>query len=165
MLDKLLRRPLPEQIVALLEKLEQNPDTSHLEKVEQLLDYYETQLTRYEEWVIKRQMRKIRNVIRREKTLNHVMRIVINDKTDEEKRQEAEALRYNALKDVYSKQLAASMQNTKNTVSASLLQHAQMHQDQVQLIKAHQAAQQARDDMYARGYTDSRSYFNARNYL
>jgi len=145
MLDKLLRRPLPEQIVALLEKLEQNPDTSHLEKVERLLEYYETQLTRYEEWVIKRQMRKIRKGIRREQTLNHVMCIVINDKTDKERRQEEEVQRLTSL---YSQNLAASMQNTKNTVSASLLQqHAQM--------------QQAQHNLYA----DPRAYFTARNYL
>lgn len=88
MLEKLLRAPLPEQIVALLEKLEQNPDTSHLRKVEQLLEYYETHLTRYEEWVIKRNMRRIRDVIRREQTLNNVMNIVVGRPTDEEKRAE-----------------------------------------------------------------------------
>lgn len=150
MLDKLLRAPLPEQIVALLEKLEQNPDASHLQKVENLLEYYETQLTRYEEWVIKRQMRKIRKGVRREQTLNHVMCIVINDKTDKEKREEAEALRYNALKDTYAKQLAASMQNTKNTISGSLLQQA--------AARSHQQMQQAQQELYARGYTDPRSY-------
>ena len=158
MLDKLLRAPLPEQIVALLEKLEQNPDASHLQKVENLLAYYETQLTRYEEWVIKRQMRKIRKVIRREQTLNHVMCIVINDKTDKERREEAESLRYNALKDPYAKQLAASMQNTKNSITGNLMQHAQAHNSLVAHAKAHQAAQQAQHDLYARGYTDPRSY-------
>ena len=86
MLDKLLRARLPEQIVALLEKLEQDPDTSHLEKVERLLDYHASNFTRYEEWVIKRQMRKIRNVIRREETLNNVMSIVINEPTEEQRR-------------------------------------------------------------------------------
>ncbi len=160
MLDKLLRRPLPEQIVALLEKLEQNPDTSHLEKVERLLEYYETQLTRYEEWVIKRQMRKIRKVIRREKTLNHVMRIVINHKTDEELRQEADMLRYNAMQNTYAKQLAASMQNTKNSITGNLMQHAQAHNALVAHVKAHQAAQQAQHDLYVRGYTDPRSYLD-----
>jgi hypothetical protein len=133
--------------------------------VEQLLEYYETQLTRYEEWVIKRQMRKIRKVIRREKTLNHVMRIVINDKTDEELRREADMLRYNALQSTYSKQLAASMQNTKNSITGNLMQHAQAHNSLVAHVKAHQAAQQAQHDLYARGYTDPRSYFTARNYL
>jgi vacuolar-type H+-ATPase catalytic subunit A/Vma1 len=126
MLDKLLRAPLPEQIVALLEKLEQNPDTSHLGKVEKLLDYYETRLTRYEEWVVKRQMRKIRNVIRREQTLNNVMRIVINEKTDEELRMEERAALYN--------KLSAST----GTISGTLAQHSAAQQAQVAHIHAHQ---------------------------
>jgi vacuolar-type H+-ATPase catalytic subunit A/Vma1 len=127
MLDKLLRARLPEQIVALLEKLEQNPDASYLEKVEKLLDYYETRLTRYEEWVIQRQLRKIRYAIRRENTLNNVMRIVINDKTDEEKRRE-ERVNY----------MAQGLAQSTGTFSGTLAQHAAAHQAQIANINAQQ---------------------------
>ena len=152
MLDKLLRAPLPEQIVTLLEKLEQNPDTSHLEKVEKLLDYHASNFTRYEEWVIKRQLRKIRNVIRREQTLNNVMSIVINDKTDEDLRMEELRGLHNQQANAYTQQLAKSMQATKNAVSSGLLsQHAQLYNTQAQLIKAHQQAQ----SMYASEYADA----------
>lgn len=79
MLEKLLRAPLPEQIVALLEKLEQDPDTSHLYKVEKLLDYNKTRFTRYEAWVIKRSLRKLRFTLNRAWTLQKTMSIVINE--------------------------------------------------------------------------------------
>jgi len=74
-----LRAPLPEQIVALLEKLEQDPDTSHLYKVEKLLDYNKTRFTRYEAWVIKRSLRKLRFTLNRAWTLQKTMSIVINE--------------------------------------------------------------------------------------
>lgn len=135
MLEKLLRLPLPEQIVALLEKLEQNPDTSHLRKVDQLLEYYETQLTRYEEWVIKRNMRRVRNVIRREQTLNDVMSIVVDRPTRDEEAAEA---RIKYASSPYTANLAASMQGTKNTITGNLMQHAAAQQAQIAHIQAHQ---------------------------
>lgn len=123
MLDKILRAPLPEQIVALLEKLEQSiDDASHLEKVEKLLDYHATKLTRYERWVIRRQMRKNYYAIRRAQTLNNVMSIVINEPTERERYEEQRAKMY------------ASMNGTSGT----LAQHAAMHQAQVAHIKAQQ---------------------------
>lgn len=79
MLEKLLRAPLPEQVVALLEKLEQDPDTSHLEKVERLMLYHKTQFTRYEMWVLKRALRKLHFTIQRAWTLEKTMSIVINE--------------------------------------------------------------------------------------
>ena len=79
MLEKLLRAPLPEQIVALLEKLEQDPDTSHLERVTILLEYRKTQFTRYETWIIKRALRKLRFTLERAWTLQKTMSIVINE--------------------------------------------------------------------------------------
>ena len=143
MLDKILRAPLPEQIVALLEKLEQNlGDTSHLERVEKLLDYHATKLTRYERWVIKRQMRKNYHAIRREQTLNNVMKIVINDRSDRE-RQEAEQ---------------AKMYTSLNGTSATLVQHAAMHNAQAAHIKAQQRAYQ-NAMMYGVGYTDPRALY------
>lgn len=121
MLEKLLRLPLPEQIVALLEKLEQNPDTSHLRKVENLLDYYETNLTRYEEWVIKRNMRRVRNVIRRDNTLNDIMSIVVDRPTRGEER--AERL---------------GVSTGTGAISGTLSQHALAQQAQIAHISAHQ---------------------------
>ena len=143
MLNKLLRAPLPEQIVALLEKLEQNPDTSHLEKVEKLLDYYASSFTRYEEWVIKRQMRKIRNVIRREQTLNNVMRIVINEKTEEEKYEE-QRINY----------VTQGLVNSTGTYIGTLPQHALAQQAQIAHINAHQQLmnQAQIQKMYPQGF-------------
>jgi hypothetical protein len=82
MLKKLLRAPLPEQIVALLEKLEQNPDASHLVRVDALMDNDNRfEFTWYEKRVIKYELNKMRNVLRRARTLEDVMRIVINEPT------------------------------------------------------------------------------------
>jgi hypothetical protein len=83
MLEKLLRARLPEQIIALIEKLEQDPDASHLDKVVWLMKNSEAVFTRRERWALKRAVRKCRNVLRREQTLNRVMRIVINEPTQE----------------------------------------------------------------------------------
>lgn len=143
MLDKILRAPLPEQIVALLEKLEQSlGDTSHLEKVEKLLDYHATKLTGYERWVIKRQMRKNYHAVRRAQTLNNVMSIVINESTERERYEEQRAKMY------------ASMNGT----SATLVQHAAMHNAQAAHIKAQQRAYQ-NAMMYGVGYTDPRALY------
>ena len=85
MLEKLLRARLPEQIIALIEKLEQDPDASHLEKVVWLMENSEAVFTRRERWALQRAVRKCRNVLRREQTLNRVMRIVINEQAEEKK--------------------------------------------------------------------------------
>jgi hypothetical protein len=136
---------LPEQIVALLEKLEQNPDTSHLEKVARLMDHHESTFTKYEEWMLRRTMVRIRNVIRRETTLNRAMSIVINDPTDEEKRmKEREAM--------YTK-----LSNSTGTLSGTLSQHAAAQQVQIAHINAHQ--QLMNQAQYASGYVDARSYW------
>lgn len=79
MLEKLLRAPLPEQVVALLEKLEQDPDTSHLRRVENLLGHSKTRFTQYETWVIKHALRKLRFTLQRAWTLEKTMSIVINE--------------------------------------------------------------------------------------
>jgi hypothetical protein len=83
MLEKLLRARLPEQIIALIEKLEQDPDASHLDKVVWLMENSEAVFTRRERWALQRAVRKCRNVLRREQTLNRVMRIVINEQAEE----------------------------------------------------------------------------------
>jgi len=79
MLEKLLRARLPEQIVALIENLEQNPDTSHLEKIGSYLETYNRFLTKFECWMLIRAMRKVRKAVRRAELLQRAMSIVINE--------------------------------------------------------------------------------------
>ena len=79
MLEKLLRARLPEQIVALIENLEQNPDTSHLEKLGNYLETYKRYLTKFERWMIIRAMIKVRKAVRRAELLQKAMSIVINE--------------------------------------------------------------------------------------
>jgi len=144
MLEKLLRARLPEQIVALVEKLEQDPDTSHLQKVEWLLDHPEAVLTRYERWALQRAVRKCRNVIRREKTLNRAMSIIINEPVKEK------------APDTY-------MYPNPGIQGAgmSLQQHGALHQANIAQIAAQlQAKHDARN--YAQGYTDTRSLYNGK---
>lgn len=154
MLDKLLRAPLPEQIVALLEKLEQNPDTSHLNKVMSLLDYHQTRLTRYEEWVIKRQMRKIHNVIRRAQTLDDVMSIVVDRPTREEEAREARI-----------KYAGAGLAQSTGTISGTLMQHAAAHNNHVAHVKALAAQQQLMSQaQIGTGITSPSGFLDPRNY-
>jgi hypothetical protein len=78
MLEKILRARLPEQIVALIENLEQNPDASHLEKVSGFLDHYRRDITQFEHWMLMRVMRKVRKIVKRDELLRGAMAIVIN---------------------------------------------------------------------------------------
>lgn len=78
MLEKLLRARLPEQIVALIENLEQNPDASHLAKLGKFLEYYAEDITKFERWMLRRAMRKVRKVVKRDALLRDAMEIVIN---------------------------------------------------------------------------------------
>lgn len=82
MLEKLLRARLPEQLVALIENVEQNPDTSHLEKLESILDFYRHDLTKFERWMLIRTLRKVRGVVRRDALLRKAMEVVINAPSD-----------------------------------------------------------------------------------
>lgn len=140
MLEKLLRAPLPEQIVALLEKLEQNLDASHLEKVENLLESHATKLTGYERWVIKRQMRKNYHALRRERTLNNVMSIVVDRPTDEEERRLAHIEIEQNLAPQRAK-MYASLSASTGTLTGN-----------GQIINAHQQMM----NRYASGYSDPR---------
>ena len=78
MLEKLLRARLPEQIVALIENLEQNPDASHLHKVREFASLYESDITAFENWMLMRTMRKVRKLVKRDELLRGAMAIVIN---------------------------------------------------------------------------------------
>jgi len=124
-----LRAPLPEQIVALLEKLEQDPDASHLAKVDSFLDSHLTELTRYEKWVINHELNKMRKVIRRARTLDDVMRIVINEPT----------LTEQAEQEWTQAQLQAQLGRSTGTISGTLGQHAAAAQRvSIAQINAHQ---------------------------
>jgi hypothetical protein len=145
MLEKLLRARLPEQIVALVEKLEQDPDTSHLQRVEWLLKTDSSRFTRYERWVIKRALRKSQDVVRREETLNRVMSIVINEPVKE-------------------KGPDVSMYPNPGLQGAglSLQQHGALHQANIARIQAAQLQAQHDARNYAQGYTDTRSLYNGK---
>jgi hypothetical protein len=78
MLEKLLRARLPEQIVALIENLEQNPDASHLVKLDRFLAHEEIEITKFERWMLRRVRRKIADIARRDATLQRAMEIVLN---------------------------------------------------------------------------------------
>jgi hypothetical protein len=78
MLEKLLRARLPEQIVALIENLEQNPDASHLVKIDRFLAHDEIEITKFERWMLRRVRRKVADIARRDATLQRAMEIVIN---------------------------------------------------------------------------------------
>jgi hypothetical protein len=146
MLKKLLRAPLPEQIVALLEKLEQDPDASHLVKVDNLMDNSRTEFTWYEKRVIKHELNKMRNVIRRAQTLDDVMRIVINEPT----------LAEQAEQEWTQAQLQAQLGRSTGTISGTLGQHAAAQRVSIAHIHAHQQLMN-QAQWYASGYTDPRA--------
>jgi hypothetical protein len=58
------------------------------------MDNTEAVFTRHERWALKRAVRKCRNVLRREQTLNSVMRIVINEPALEKVPEQPQAIRY-----------------------------------------------------------------------
>ena len=78
MLEKLLRARLPEQIVALIENLEQNPDASHLEKVLEFASRYGPDITNFESFMLGRAVRRVRKLVKRDELLRGAMAIVIN---------------------------------------------------------------------------------------
>jgi hypothetical protein len=146
MLKKLLRAPLPEQIVALLEKLEQDPDASHLMRVDALMDNGRAKFTWYEKRVIRHELNKVRNVIRRACTLDDVMSIVINEPTHDEKQKEDWIKSSHALS------------RSTGTISGTLSQHAAAQQAQIAHINAHQQMMTG-VTRYAQGHTDARDYW------
>ena len=92
MLEKLLRARLPEQIVALIENLEQNPDASHLHKVREFTVLYEPDITKFERFMLDRAVRRVRKLVKRDELLRKAMEIVIN--VPEEKGYDANTLTY-----------------------------------------------------------------------
>jgi uncharacterized protein involved in exopolysaccharide biosynthesis len=84
MLEQFLRARLPEQIVALIENLEQNPDASHLEKVLEFESRYRPDITKFERWMLSRAVSKVHKLVKRDELLRGAMEIVIN-KPEEKK--------------------------------------------------------------------------------
>lgn len=98
MLTKLLRFPVPDQIKALLEKIDSEGaalDSSSRVRIRELLD--EDFLTRYEKFLLKRGLR----TYKRAKALDDAMCIVLNQPDEQSK-----------ITAAYQKNLAASMKNT-----------------------------------------------------
>ena len=73
MLEKLLRLPLPDQIKAVLEKIESLDETSSTTRITRWVRDSQSTLTRYERWAIKRALRKRERVV----TLCQAMALVI----------------------------------------------------------------------------------------
>jgi hypothetical protein len=78
MLEQFLRARLPEQLVALIENLEQNPDASHLEKVLEFASRYGPDITNFESFMLGRAVRRVRKLVKRDELLRGAMAIVIN---------------------------------------------------------------------------------------
>jgi hypothetical protein len=116
MLEKLLRARLPEQIVALIENLEQNPDASHLEKVLEFASRYAPDITTFEYWMLTRAVRRVRKLVKRDELLRGAMAIVIN--APEEKSYDANTLTYKA----------SGRYNLYDVEKAQLMHHAQKAQ-------------------------------------
>jgi hypothetical protein len=122
MLEKFLRARLPEQIVALIENLEQNPDTSHLEKVDRFLLHYQKDITQFEHWMLMRTMRKVRKLVKRDELLRSAMEIVINKPETYEYDTNTNTYRYkgsgrydSALNGMTTKDLQVAQQMMNNT--------------------------------------------------
>ena len=96
MLEQFLRARLPEQIVALIENLEQNPDTSHLGKVYKFAVEYENDITKFERWMLSRAVSKVRKLVKRDELLRSAMEIVINAPEEKVYDPSIDAYRYKA---------------------------------------------------------------------
>ena len=79
MIEKILRAPLPDQLKALLEKLDSDPDASSIKKVNSFVHMYARYLTRYERMVFRRSIARIN----RKLLMEEAMAIVINQPAPE----------------------------------------------------------------------------------
>ena len=80
--EKILRRPLPDQLKALLEKFDGDFDASHLRALKNLAD--EPSFTRYEQFMLKRTYKDARMKLDRDSALNVAMAVVLNLKEEED---------------------------------------------------------------------------------
>jgi hypothetical protein len=115
MLTKLLRWPVPDQIKALLEKIDNEGaalDSSSRNRIRELLD--EDFLTRYEKFLLKRGLR----TYKRAKALDDAMCIVLNQPDEKEAIREAYRENLIASMKTYPGALQGAMQNPyQNTVN------------------------------------------------
>ena len=79
--EKLLRRPLPDQLKALLEKFDGDFDASHLRALKSLAS--EPSFTRYERFVLQRAYKEAYIKLERDSALSAAMTVVLNLKDDE----------------------------------------------------------------------------------
>jgi hypothetical protein len=80
--EKLLRRPLPEQLKALLEKFDGDFDASHLRALKSLAG--EPSFTRYERFVLQRAYKGAQVKLERAHALDAAMTVVLNLKDEKE---------------------------------------------------------------------------------
>lgn len=85
MIDKILRAPLPDQLKALLEKLDNEVDASSLKKINDFVRLYARYLTRYERMVFRRSISRVN----RHLLMEEAMAIVINLKESDNPYEEA----------------------------------------------------------------------------
>jgi len=78
--EKILRRPLPDQLKALLEKFDGDFDASHLRALKNLAD--EETFTWYERHMLKRAHKMARVKLDRDSALNTAMSVVLNLKEE-----------------------------------------------------------------------------------
>jgi hypothetical protein len=78
--EKILRRPLPDQLKALLEKFDGDFDASHLRALKNLAD--EETFTWYERHMLKRAHKMARVKLERDSALNTAMSVVLNLKEE-----------------------------------------------------------------------------------
>ena len=78
--EKILRRPLPDQLKALLEKFDGDFDASHLRALKNLSD--EETFTWYERHMLKRAHKMARVKLDRDSALNTAMSVVLNLKEE-----------------------------------------------------------------------------------
>jgi hypothetical protein len=79
--EKILRRPLPDQLKALLEKFDGDFDASHLRALKNLAD--EETFTWYERHMLKRAHKMARVKLERGHALNAAMSVVLNLKEED----------------------------------------------------------------------------------
>ena len=80
--EKILRRPLPDQLKALLEKFDGDFDASHLIALKGLAG--EPSFTRYEQIMLRRAYRSAQVKLERDNALNTAMSVVLNLKEERE---------------------------------------------------------------------------------
>ena len=64
------------------------------EKLESILDFYRHDLTKFERWMLRRALRKVRGVVRRDALLRKAMEVVINAPPEVGRRYDVDTQRF-----------------------------------------------------------------------